>query len=85
MTSPAGASVLFDEMLQPDGTPRDQRAAAFDTLSELGPHGLEERARQRDASLDRHGITFNLVERKRPLPMDLVPRSLVTTSSHFHR
>lgn len=127
MTSRASASVLFDEMLLPDGTPRDQHAAVFDTLSELGPHGLEERARQRDAYLDRHGITFTLGERERPLPMDLVPRlitapewrhiesgvvqriraleafladvygparvladglvprSLVTTSSHFHR
>ena len=35
---------------------------------------LAERARQRDTYLDRHGITFTLGERERPLPMDLVPR-----------
>jgi uncharacterized circularly permuted ATP-grasp superfamily protein len=64
----------FDEMLLPDGSPRPTHAAMFETLSGLGGAGLSERARQRDAYLDRHGITFTLGERERPLPMDLVPR-----------
>lgn len=121
------ARAPFDEMLHPDGSARPEHAAVFRTFTELGTDGLSERARQRDAYLDRHGITFTLGERERPLPMDLiprlisadewrivetgvaqriralelflddiygagrvladglVPRSLVTTSSHFHR
>lgn len=117
----------YDEMLHLDGAAREEHSAVFQTFAELGAAGLAERARQRDAYLDRHGITFTLGERERPLPMDLiprlitaeewrtveagvaqriraleaflddiygagrvltdglVPRSLVTTSSHFHR
>ena len=74
--SPATTVVPFDEMLLPDGSPRATHAAMFETLSSLGADGLSERARQRDAYLDRHGITFTLGERERPLPMDLVPRLL---------
>ena len=66
----------FDEMLLPDGQPRLTHADMHGTLAELGATGLSERARQRDAYLDRHGITFTLGERERPLPMDLVPRLL---------
>ncbi len=66
----------FDEMLLPDGRPRPVHADMFETLTSLGSEGLSERARQRDAYLDRHGITFTLGERERPLPMDLVPRLL---------
>ena len=75
-TPPATEVVPFDEMLLPDGTPRDAHSAMFETLSSLGSDGLAERARQRDGYLDRHGITFTLGERERPLPMDLVPRVL---------
>ena len=75
-TPPATEVVPFDEMLLPDGTPRDAHSAMFETLSSLGSDGLAERARQRDAYLDRQGITFTLGERERPLPMDLVPRVL---------
>ena len=66
----------FDEMLLSDGRPRDGHEGMHETLAELGSSGLAERARQRDAYLDRHGITFTLGERERPLPMDLVPRLL---------
>jgi uncharacterized circularly permuted ATP-grasp superfamily protein len=66
----------FDEMLLPDDSPRSTHADLHRTLSGLGSDGLSERARQRDAYLDRHGITFTLGERERPLPMDLVPRLL---------
>ena len=73
----------FDEMLLPDGRPRPEHGAIVETLQALGPAGLVERARQRDAYLDRHGITFTLGERERPLPMDLVPR-LITALEWRH-
>jgi uncharacterized circularly permuted ATP-grasp superfamily protein len=66
----------FDEMLLSDQSPRETHADLHRTLTSLGSDGLSERARQRDAYLDRHGITFTLGERERPLPMDLVPRLL---------
>jgi len=128
MTGATKDSVItpFDEM-SGNGEPRATHAALHRALDGVGPAGLAERARQRDAYLDRHGITFTLGERERPLPMDLVPRlisgeewtriesgvvqriralehflsdvygsgqvlkdriiprSLVTTSTHFHR
>ena len=81
-TAPADAAnapvAPFDEMITPDGTPRATHAAVMDTLTSIGASGLEVRARQRDAYLDRHGITFTLGERERPLPMDLVPRLLMS-------
>lgn len=66
----------YDEMIAGDGVPRHVHEPVFQSLLDLGPEGLAERARQRDAYLDRHGITFTLGERERPLPMDLVPRVL---------
>lgn len=66
-------TAVFDEMLDA-GVPRSSHRALWATLGALGPVGLAERARQRDAYLDRHGITFTLGERERPLPLDLVPR-----------
>ncbi len=56
--------------------PRVPHAELHRVLEQLGPGELASRARQRDAYLDRHGITFTLGERERPLPMDLVPRIL---------
>ena len=76
--SVATVSAPFDEMLE-GGRPRSTHRALFNTLEELGPQGLAERARQRDSYLDRHGITFTLGERERPLPMDLVPRIITPT------
>ncbi len=73
----------FDEMLLPDGSPRPTQEGMYETLTGLGSEGLSERARQRDAYLDRHGITFTLGERERPLPMDLVPR-LLTSDEWTH-
>jgi uncharacterized circularly permuted ATP-grasp superfamily protein len=63
----------FDEMLDGD-TPRASHRALHEVLTALGSADLGERARQRDAYLDRHGITFTLAGRERPLPLDLVPR-----------
>ncbi len=54
--------------------PRPPHAELHRVLDGLGDRELAERARLRDAYLDRHGITFTLGERERPLPMDLVPR-----------
>ena len=117
----------YDEMLLPDGAARPSHQDLCTAIADFGAKGLQERATQRDAYLDRHGITFTLGERERPLPMDLiprvipadewrrveagviqriraleafladiygpgkvlaeglVPRALITTSSHFHR
>lgn len=63
----------FDEMLDGD-SPRVSHRSLHQILTSLGPTDLGERARQRDAYLDRHGITFSLAGRERPLPLDLVPR-----------
>jgi uncharacterized circularly permuted ATP-grasp superfamily protein len=82
-SSTATSPVPFDEMLLADGSPRPAHAGLAETLAGLGAAGLSERARQRDAYLDRHGITFTLGERERPLPMDLVPRLI--TSAEWQR
>jgi uncharacterized circularly permuted ATP-grasp superfamily protein len=65
------ADRAFDEM---GGGRRPTHSAIHEALVRLGPDGLAERARLRDAYLDRQGITFTLGERERPLPLDLVPR-----------
>lgn len=72
----------FDEMLD-DGHPRATHQALHQVLEAVGPASLAERARQRDSYLDRHGITFTLGERERPLPMDLVPR--IITNGEWDR
>lgn len=77
--TPPEATLPFDEMLLANGQPRATHADMHETLVALGAAGLSERARQRDAYLDRHGITFTLGERERPLPLDLVPRLLTPT------
>ncbi len=64
----------YDEMVDADGVPRPGMGTVAEVLTSLGPDGLSERARLRDAYLDRQGITFSLSGRERPLPLDLVPR-----------
>jgi uncharacterized circularly permuted ATP-grasp superfamily protein len=64
----------FDEMVDDSGAPRAGMGTVADVLAHLGAEGLSERARLRDAYLDRQGITFSLSGRERPLPLDLVPR-----------
>ena len=73
--APKGSSLPlpYDEMLDGDD-PRVSHRSLHQILTSLGPSDLNERARQRDAYLDRHGITFSLAGRERPLPLDLVPR-----------
>jgi uncharacterized circularly permuted ATP-grasp superfamily protein len=68
----------FDEMYD-GGLPRVPHAELHRVLEHLGPEELGNRARVRDSYLDRHGITFTLGERERPLPMDLVPRIITAT------
>jgi len=63
----------YDEMYAGEG-PREAQAELHRVLHRLSPDELHDRARLRDAYLDRNGITFTLGERERPLPMDLIPR-----------
>lgn len=64
----------YDEMYGPDANARAGLDELHLALSELGPNGLRERGRLRDAHLSAQGITFTLSGRERPLPLDLVPR-----------
>jgi len=68
----------YDEMTE-SGYSRPVHYALQQALETVGSRSLSERARQRDSYLDRHGITFTLGERERPLPMDLVPRIITHT------
>jgi uncharacterized circularly permuted ATP-grasp superfamily protein len=76
MRTEAGPDSLaaYDEMVDGSGRPRPGLGTVAEVLESLGPEGLAERARLRDAYLDRQGITFSLSGRERPLPLDLVPR-----------
>jgi len=73
----------FDEARLADGSPRLDHADLLEVLQAMGPTRLADRATQRDAYLDRHGITFTLGERERPLPLDLVPR-LISAADWRH-
>ncbi|MGB7979176.1 MAG: circularly permuted type 2 ATP-grasp protein [Candidatus Nanopelagicales bacterium] len=64
----------WDEMYDAAGLVREDRQSLASSLHALGPDGLVDRARLRDAHLSAQGITFTLSGRERPLPMDLVPR-----------
>lgn len=74
MVTSVMADEYFDEARLAGGMPRPDHAALLAVLEATGQAGLADRARQRDSYLDRHGITFTLGERERPLPLDLVPR-----------
>lgn len=77
-SSVRGLHPAYDEMLV-DGEPRPSHRALHEILTTLGPADLSERSRQRDAYLDRHGITFSFADKERPLPLDLVPRLITAT------
>ncbi len=74
--TPAEAPAVgpYDEMYDSDNTPRATHSRLLRALDRIGPEGILERGRLRDAYLDQQGITFTLSGRERPLPLDLVPR-----------
>lgn len=69
----------FDEMRDARGRLRASQRRLAKVVDKIGPDGLVERAKVRDAYLDQQGITFTLSGRERPLPMDLVPRILTAS------
>jgi uncharacterized circularly permuted ATP-grasp superfamily protein len=75
---------FLDELFEPDGTPRPTARALVEELRRLGPEGLAEAGRRRDAIFMQQGITFETgggsdadgASKERPFPLDLVPRVL---------
>ncbi len=75
---------FIDELFELDGTPRPTARALIEELRRLGPEGLIEAGRRRDAIFMQQGITFetsgggdeNGPSKERPFPLDLVPRVL---------
>jgi uncharacterized circularly permuted ATP-grasp superfamily protein len=72
---------FLDELFEADGTPRPAARALVEELRRLGPEGLMEAGRRRDAIFMQQGITFEVSgsdgeRRDRPFPLDLVPRIL---------
>ncbi len=72
---------FLDELFQDDGTPRETARALVSELGRLGPEGLIEAGRRRDAIFMQQGITFETSSaggptHERPFPLDLVPRVL---------
>ena len=68
-----------DELFEADGTPREAASALISQLRRLGPDGLAEAGRRRDAIFMQQGITFETsgdsgYSNERPFPLDLVPR-----------
>ena len=74
----------LDELFAPDGSPRAPARALVQGLRRLGPEGLIEAGRRRDAVFMQQGITFETSgengvggdPKERPFPLDLVPRVL---------
>jgi uncharacterized circularly permuted ATP-grasp superfamily protein len=73
---------FLDELFGHDGTPRATARALVEQLTRLGPEGLIEAGRRRDAIFMQQGITFETSgggggdSKERPFPLDLVPRVL---------
>jgi uncharacterized circularly permuted ATP-grasp superfamily protein len=72
---------FLDELFEHDGTPRPTARALVEELRRLGPEGLMEAGRRRDAIFMQQGITFETggsgdTSPERPFPLDLVPRVL---------
>jgi uncharacterized circularly permuted ATP-grasp superfamily protein len=97
----APVAPFLDELFEDDGTPRPTAGALVAELDRLGPEGLIEAGRRRDAIFMQQGITFETSgssspSHERPFPLDLVPRvlsvreglvpwRLVASCSHFAR
>jgi uncharacterized circularly permuted ATP-grasp superfamily protein len=74
-------SPFVDELFEADGSARPVADALIRELSRLGPEGLIEAGRRRDAVFVQQGITFetsgeNGSSLERPFPLDLIPRVL---------
>jgi len=72
---------FFDELFEPDGTPRTTARALVQALEHLGRTGLIDAGRRRDVIFMQQGITFetsagDAADHERPFPLDLVPRVL---------
>jgi uncharacterized circularly permuted ATP-grasp superfamily protein len=72
---------FHDELFELDGSPRPAAEALVAELGRLGPEGLVEAGRRRDAIFMQQGITFETSNEsgsshERPFPLDLVPRLL---------
>ncbi|HXB63665.1 MAG TPA: circularly permuted type 2 ATP-grasp protein [Solirubrobacteraceae bacterium] len=79
---------FLDELFELDGTPRSAAAALVREIERLGPDGLLEAGRRRDAVFMQQGITFETsgehqagathpgAAKERPFPLDLIPRVL---------
>ncbi len=76
---------FLDELFEPDGTPRPTALPLVSELERLGPEGMIEAGRRRDATFMQRGITFETSgvtasaaggTKDRPFPLDLVPRVL---------
>lgn len=72
---------FLDELFELDGTPRPTAVPLVEQLRRLGPAGLIEAGRRRDAIFMQQGITFETssvggASHERPFPLDLVPRVL---------
>jgi uncharacterized circularly permuted ATP-grasp superfamily protein len=74
-----------DELYELDGRPRPAAQALIAELGRLGPEGLVDAGRRRDAIFMQQGITFETsgesggvggYSNERPFPLDLVPRVL---------
>ena len=70
-----------DELYELDGSARPAARALIAELGRLGPEGLVEAGRRRDAIFMQQGITFETSgesgsSHERPFPLDLVPRVL---------
>jgi uncharacterized circularly permuted ATP-grasp superfamily protein len=75
------SAACFDELFERDGTPRPAARALIDELRRLGPEGLLEAGRRRDAVFVQQGITFETSgedgpSHERPFMLDLIPRVL---------
>jgi uncharacterized circularly permuted ATP-grasp superfamily protein len=71
----------FDELFERDGSPRPAARALIEELRRLGPEGLLEAGRRRDAVFVQQGITFETSgedgpSHERPFLLDLIPRVL---------
>jgi uncharacterized circularly permuted ATP-grasp superfamily protein len=72
---------FLDELYELDGSPRAVAVPLVSELERLGPDGLIEAGRRRDAVFLEQGITFETggeagATHERPFPLDLVPRVL---------